>query len=54
MAIAQLFHLGLLKHIITQSTNGLHIMSGIPQENVTELFGNRNVEGTLIQRTNNS
>ena len=35
---------GLLKHVISQNTDGLHRKSGIPKENLTEVHGNRNLE----------
>lgn len=34
----------MLKHVISQNTDGLHRKSGIDKENMTEVHGNRNLE----------
>ncbi|KAK2964328.1 putative NAD-dependent protein deacetylase 1 [Blattamonas nauphoetae] len=40
MTIAELFKRGLIKNVITTTIEGLHQRSGIPQQNVFEVFGN--------------
>jgi mono-ADP-ribosyltransferase sirtuin 6 len=47
LALAKLFKQELIHHVVTQGVNGMHIASGIPQENVTELFGNVNIQGEI-------
>ena len=44
MAMVELMNRGLLKHVISQNTDGLHRKSGIPKECLTEVHGNRNLE----------
>ena len=39
-AVQKLMSLGLLKHVISQNTDGLHRLSGIPREQMSELHGN--------------
>lgn len=43
-AIAQLLKLGYVKHVISQNVDGLHLLSGIPRENLSELHGNAFIE----------
>ena len=38
-AICKLVHLGYLKHVISQNTDGLHRLSGVPVEQLSELHG---------------
>jgi mono-ADP-ribosyltransferase sirtuin 6 len=42
MFLVELQNLGLLKYIITQNVDGLHLESGILDENLAELHGNKN------------
>ena len=44
MALLELMNRGILKHVISQNTDGLHRKSGIPKDNITEVHGNRNLE----------
>ena len=39
-ALAKLLELGFLKHVVSQNGDGLHHLSGIPPENLSELHGN--------------
>lgn len=39
-ALAKLMEMGLVKHVISQNGDGLHGLSGIPPENLSELHGN--------------
>ena len=39
-ALQKLVSLGVLKHIISQNTDGLHRLSGIPRDRLSELHGN--------------
>jgi len=39
-ALQKLVSSGLLKHVISQNTDGLHRLSGIPHEHLSELHGN--------------
>ncbi|XP_065884982.1 NAD-dependent protein deacetylase-like isoform X2 [Dysidea avara] len=44
MLLVKLQQEGILKHIISQNTDGLHRRSGIPQKALWELHGNNNME----------
>ena len=39
-AVARLFALGHVSHVITQNIDGLHAASGIPEERIIEIHGN--------------
>ena len=42
MAIKKLVDDGLVKFVVSQNTDGLHLKSGIPVEKIAELHGNSN------------
>lgn len=44
MALVALQNAHLLKHIISQNCDGLHVKSGIKKENISELHGNAFME----------
>ncbi|CDW89667.1 transcriptional sir2 family protein [Stylonychia lemnae] len=44
MALFALMQNGYLKHVISQNTDALHLKSGIPYSNLTELHGNTTIE----------
>lgn len=44
MALKKLVNEGILKCLISQNTDGLHLRSGIPKKNFAELHGNTNLE----------
>eukprot|EP00055_Hartaetosiga_balthica_P003071 m.6340 g.6340 ORF g.6340 m.6340 type:complete len:448 (+) comp2581_c0_seq1:33-1376(+) len=39
-AISKLMDMGLIKYVISQNCDGLHVLSGIPLEKISELHGN--------------
>jgi len=47
MLIATLIRMGIVKHLISQNTDGLHLRSGIPLELMSELHGNRYLESCV-------
>ncbi|CAG9327387.1 unnamed protein product [Blepharisma stoltei] len=44
MSFVKLMEIGLLKHLVSQNTDGLHRRSGIPTDKLSELHGNTNLE----------
>eukprot|EP00395_MALV-II_sp_L67-2_P000454 gene454-184_t len=44
MSLLKLLEAGVLEHVISQNTDGLHLRSGVPREQLSELHGNRNLE----------
>jgi len=47
MALTALYQRGLLKHLVSQNTDGLHLKAGMPFDALTELHGNTNLEHCL-------
>ena len=47
MFIATLIKKGIIKHLVSQNTDGLHMRSGIPIEYISQLHGNRNLQHCL-------
>ena len=44
MALLALVEAGMVKHIISQNVDGLHLKSGLPREKLSELHGNMFME----------
>ena len=44
MFIATLVKQNIVKHLVSQNTDGLHLKSGVPMERMSELHGNRYME----------
>ena len=42
--MVELMNKGFLRHVISQNIDGLHRKSGIPEENISEVHGNTNLE----------
>ena len=44
MALTELVKGGVVKYVISQNVDGLHLKSGLPRENISELHGNMFME----------
>ena len=44
MVLSELVNFGIVKYVISQNCDGLHIRSGIPENRISEIHGNMFLE----------